>query len=101
MKSKTFILSTTILALLHSPALLQAQPENEQPAPADPCSAQPKAERDTQPDTDELTEKLDRCNGVLKPPPNGDQEIEKPPPETGETPVIPPGELPDQQQKPE
>ena len=51
------------------------------------------------PDGDEdesLTEKLDPCNGVLKPPAVGDQEMTTPPPNEGETPIIRPGELPEQ-----
>ena len=47
-------------------------------------------------DTDTLTEKLAPCDGVLQPPPTGDAEIAEPPPDTGETPVIPPGALPEQ-----
>jgi len=43
-----------------------------------------------------LTETLDPCNGVLKPPPVGDQELTIPPPATGETPVVPPHLLPEQ-----
>jgi hypothetical protein len=48
-----------------------------------------------------LAEELDRCNGVLRPPPTEDEEIEEPPPNTGTTPIIPPDELPDQQPDPE
>ncbi|MDX3924337.1 MAG: hypothetical protein QHC90_00845 [Shinella sp.] len=40
-----------------------------------------------------LTRKLDDCNGVLKPPPTGDPEMVEPGPDTGETPVIKPGEV--------
>ena len=105
MKSKTVVLAV-FLAALQLPAA-RAQSENEQqPPPADPCETLPEAERDaqgnSQPGTDqELAEKLDRCNGVLKPPPTADQEIEEPPPDTGTTPVIPPSELPpDQPPKP-
>lgn len=43
-----------------------------------------------------LTEKLDPCDGVLKPPPVGDQQMTQPPPATGEMPVIRPDELPQQ-----
>ena len=101
MKPKTLILAVC-LAALQSPAT-RAQPENEQPPrQADPCETLPEAERDTQSGAEqELAEKLDRCNGVLKPPPTADQEIEEPPPDTGTTPVIPPSELPpDQPPKP-
>jgi hypothetical protein len=56
-----------------------------------------KPEKDAQAERDEyLAEKLDRCNGVLRPPPTEDQEIEEPSPDTGTTPIVPPGELPEQ-----
>jgi hypothetical protein len=44
-----------------------------------------------------LTEKLDDCDGVLKPPTVGDTEIVEPAPDVGRTPVIRPDELPEQQ----
>jgi hypothetical protein len=67
--------------------------ENCQAAPAPPGrtgNAQPQAPGD-------LTTTLDNCNGVLRPPPTGDAEIREPAPNTGETPVVPPSALPDQQ----
>ena len=39
---------------------------------------------------------LENCNGVLTPPRTGDEEIEEPAPNTGTTPVIPPGAVPEQ-----
>ena len=39
---------------------------------------------------------LEDCNGVLTPPRTGDEEIEKRAPDTGTTPVIPPGTVPEQ-----
>lgn len=44
---------------------------------------------------------LEDCNGVLVPPATGDQEIVEPPPDTGTTPVIPPGAVPGQPDDPE
>nr|WP_234939226.1 hypothetical protein [Sinorhizobium kostiense] len=44
-----------------------------------------------------FAEKLDECNGVLKPPRVGDTEIVEPAPDLGKTRVIRPGELPPQQ----
>ncbi|TCQ27931.1 hypothetical protein [Rhizobium sp. PP-CC-3G-465] len=41
-----------------------------------------------------LTEKLDDCNGVLKPPAVGDGEIVEPAPQTGQMPVITPNDVP-------
>jgi hypothetical protein len=46
-----------------------------------------------------LSDKLDRCGGVLAPPESGDAEITEPAPDTGETPVIPPGQVPEQAPK--
>jgi hypothetical protein len=44
-----------------------------------------------------LSDKLGDCKGVLKPPPAGDAEIATPPPTNdGKTPVIRPGDVPDQ-----
>jgi hypothetical protein len=43
-----------------------------------------------------LTETLDDCNGVLKPPVVGDGEMTEPPPDAGKTPVIRPNEPPPQ-----
>ncbi|MFK3968983.1 hypothetical protein ACI2KT_36295 [Ensifer adhaerens] len=40
-----------------------------------------------------LSEKLDDCDGVLKPPRVGDTEIKTPAPDVGKTRVIRPGEL--------
>mgnify|MGYP000513048135 CR=1 FL=1 len=37
------------------------------------------------------------CDGVLRPAPTGDRELVEPAPEAGETPVIPPEKLPNQQ----
>jgi hypothetical protein len=43
-----------------------------------------------------LTDTLEDCNGVLKPPVVGDSEISEPPPNVGETPIIRPGDVPAQ-----
>ena len=44
-----------------------------------------------------LSETLDECGDVLPPPPTGDSEIAEPPPNVGETPVIRPQDIPEQQ----
>jgi hypothetical protein len=51
--------------------------------------------------TQSLSGKLGPCDGVLKPPAVGDQEITQPPPDTGEMRVIQPHELPEQQSNPD
>lgn len=45
---------------------------------------------------DNLTGTLDDCNGVLKPPATGDQDMTAPAPDEGSTPVIKPGQVPAQ-----
>jgi hypothetical protein len=39
---------------------------------------------------------LERCKGILIPPPTGDAEMVQPAPDVGTTPVIPPDSVPDQ-----
>jgi hypothetical protein len=48
-------------------------------------------------ETAALSDKLDRCGGVLKPPPTGQTGMVEPAPDVGRTPVIPPEQLPEQQ----
>lgn len=74
-----------------------------------PASGQPKPKPETQAQNEEhcrlvpgegektLSDRLGACDGVLEPPPAGDAEIIQPPPDIGETPVIPPERLPDRQ----
>lgn len=45
---------------------------------------------------DSLTETLEPCDGVLVPPRVGDYGMTAPPPAEGRTPVIRPGDIPDQ-----
>ena len=61
------------------------------------CQAQPQDQEEGATATiRSLTETLDDCNGVLIPPPTGDTELTEPAPNVGETPVIRPGEIPQQ-----
>jgi len=46
---------------------------------------------------DSAGQKLSNCDGVLKPPATGDNAMEKPAPRGGTMPVIPPGNVPDEQ----
>ena len=115
-KGQATMLSTALFLALAVPATAQITPDpatpDEQPRSEDcllpPDDGVAEAEPDGEtvpavpddeskpPETDSLTEKLDPCNGVLQPPPTGDAEIAEPPPDTGVTPIIPPGELPEQ-----
>ena len=86
-----------IPCLVVSMACAQAafgQTTTPEPSSADtPCRVAP-----GEPQTDgSLTETLDDCNGVLKPPVAGDPDIVEEAPDVGKTPVIPPSALPEQQ----
>lgn len=80
-----------------------AQTENNTAPPTDKCRAQPDQGAKQQPQNgnlaDNLTETLNDCGGVLKPPPTGDQGMATPAPDVGKTPVIKPGEVPPQPPK--
>jgi len=102
------------LAFLSAP-VADAQPlQNQQPQAAtpdiqggeQPCEIAPGEDRSaTLPDdgsrepaseTDgSLSATLDRCGGVLQPPPVGDPGMVEPAPDEGETPVIPPSAIPE------
>jgi hypothetical protein len=71
-------------------ALAEEKPED--------CQVEPgtKAQDRVPSETDE-TVTLSDCNGILKPAPVGDRELVEPAPEAGETPIISPEEIPDQQ----
>lgn len=92
----------TALLVLATP-VAYAQDADINPPP-EKCRAAPDGEGATTPadptkpsaSPDSLTDTLADCNGVLAPPPTGDQGIAEPAPNTGETPVIKPDELPQQ-----
>lgn len=59
------------------------------------CQANPPASQDKRRGRDRtLSEKLDACNGVLRPPNTGDREMVRPAPDIGDTPVIRPDDPP-------
>lgn len=82
---------------LTAPAMAQTT-EPVVPEDDNKCQVQPEPGQgaDGSPDTESLAEVLDECNGVLQPPPTGDGELTIPAPDAGETPVIRPGEIPEQ-----
>ena len=105
-------LATAVLAFA-APA--PAQNNDAAPPPAN-CQATPPPGANSGPDngndrqgqvdpgwtgSTSLSDKLDPCDGVLKPPPTGDREMAQPPPSTGEMPIIKPGDLPPQQANPQ
>ncbi|MER9297863.1 hypothetical protein NKI38_15410 [Mesorhizobium sp. M0621] len=90
-----------MLALAMPVAAQTDQQQNDsQAAPADKCRAQTEQDAKQQPEQQagggNLTETLNDCGGVLKPPPTGDQGMAAPAPDEGKTPVIKPGEVPPQ-----
>ena len=106
-------LATAAVLAIASPAL--AQNGNGAPSPGN-CQATPPPGANSGPNggsdkpgqvdpghtgSTSLSNRLDPCDGVLKPPPTGDQEMAQPPPPAGEMPVIKPGELPPQQSNPQ
>lgn len=69
--------------------------------PPEKCRVEPPADSGTDGETGQaptapLTETLDECGGVLKPPVIDDGGMAKSPPDEGTTPVIPPSALPEQ-----
>jgi len=112
---KPFVLIAA-LAILSPMQMASAQTatgqtgKDTQPAPTSPCQAEPDANANTGNDnggtqsqqnsqSGGLTGKLDPCNGVLKPPPTGDEGMTEPAPDQGKTPVIKPGQVPQQAPK--
>ncbi|WP_342585785.1 hypothetical protein [Sinorhizobium alkalisoli] len=80
--------AVTLLTFMFATSALSEDPD------ADRCRVAPGTDERT------LSEKLDDCNGVLKPPKVGDTELVEPAPDVGKTRVIRPGELPAQQSGP-
>lgn len=102
MKSIMIVIAAAGLA---GSASAQTSGDSESKKPVENCQVQPdqkdqKAGQPTQPGSNEsLTETLNPCDGVLKPPATGDNGLAAPPPDAGETPVIRPGEVPQQSPK--
>ncbi|TPK13747.1 hypothetical protein FJ872_20190 [Mesorhizobium sp. B2-5-9] len=97
MKSLVIASCAAMLALaLPAAAQTAQQSPNQQ---ADKCRAQTDQGGKQQPGSGDLSEKLNDCGGVLKPPPTGDQGMAAPAPDEGKTPVIKPGEVPPQPPK--
>jgi hypothetical protein len=87
-------LSAILLALAGQPGRAQ----NSLPSASDrkACAERLRPDSDnaapklTDPSGEQLSQKLDRSEGVICPPPGVDPEIASPPPGGGKTPVIPP-----------
>lgn len=112
MKPFAFLPSTLMMGVLGALALVTpvaAQTDNQTPdqAPAQsgPCQAEPRNGQQQKPpvnngvSSNSLSDTLGPCDGVLQPPPTGDQGMTAPLPDEGKTPVIKPGEVPAQPPK--
>jgi len=100
-------LSATALAILFTTLTAAAQTNAPSPS-ASPCQAQPDQDRagvvtdeDAVEQSGDLTAKLAPCDGVLEPPDTGDDKMTEPGPDEGNTPIIKPRELPQQQPSPQ
>ena len=96
---KIFVFLPCALLALAGPAAAQ----DSDGTPPVPCQAQPQDGGQKPPAADDgngsSADKLSSCDGVLQPPPTGDQGMTQPPPDQGKTPVIKPGEVPVQPPK--
>ncbi|WP_214470042.1 hypothetical protein [Mesorhizobium sp. dw_380] len=90
---KPLIIASCALVLA-MPAAAQTDQQQNLVQQSDKCRAQTDPGTKQQPGSGNLTEKLNECGGVLKPPPTGDQGMAAPAPDDGKTPVIKPGEIP-------
>lgn len=102
-KQKTLLLAAVAMATALVPeiALAQATGQSENKAsPADeqncaaPRDPSRKSDRKPRPE-EELSNRLENCNGVLKAPEAGDKDMVTPAPDTGNSRVIQPGDVPD------
>ena len=89
---KPLAIASLMLALAAAQTVQQQNPAQQ----ADKCRVQTDPDTKQQPGSGNLTEKLNDCGGVLKPPATGDQGMAAPAPDEGKTPVIKPGEVPAQ-----
>jgi hypothetical protein len=75
---------------------------NQAQTSQDDCQAQPDQKKSGKSnDGAGSMKKLDKCGGVLQPPDVNDPGLVKPAPETGQMPVIKPGQVPQQAPKQE
>ena len=101
---KLFVFLPCALLALAGPAAAQDSGQGSgQGAPSAPCQAQPQDGGQKPPPANDgngnSTANLGSCDGVLQPPPSGDQGMTQPPPDQGKTPVIKPDEVPAQPPK--
>lgn len=100
---RTLAFPLLLWTLATSPAFAQVEPQLDPPGAAE-CRALPEGVVPNDGETDEerrareeeLSQLLDRCDGVLAPPDIGESDMVEPPPDTGRTPIIRPEDLPSQ-----
>ncbi|MCL6707639.1 hypothetical protein M8R20_11560 [Pseudomonas sp. R2.Fl] len=81
-----------------APAAAQEEETPPSRPPGEDCQVEPdRPGAETTPGDEEFSGKLDDCNGVLEPPPVGDPDLVEPAPPVGRTPVIPPEQVPEQE----
>lgn len=86
----------SLMLVLAAPAAAQTNQQQNPAQQADKCRVETDQGGKQQPGGGNLTEKLNDCGGVLKPPATSDQGMATPAPDEGKTPVIKPGEVPAQ-----
>lgn len=89
--SITLAAALVLTALAPNTALSQTAKPAQQECDVDPSQKGGRVPKEG----DNLTGKLDACNGVLKAPEAGDQGIVTPAPDTGNSRVIKPGDVPE------
>ncbi|CDX27233.1 conserved exported hypothetical protein [Mesorhizobium sp. ORS 3324] len=97
---RKILLTAAAILISALPAVAQTadQPKDRQ---LKDCQARPdtngqQQRQKPQAGTTELSEMLDTCGGVLKPPPTGDKNATVPPADNSPMPIIRPGDLPPQ-----
>lgn len=93
---KPLAIASLVLALT-APAAAQTDQQQNPAQPADKCRVE--TDQGGKQQSGNLTETLNDCGGVLKPPATGDQGMATPAPDEGKTPVIKPGDVPAQPPK--
>ncbi len=86
--ARTALLTVLAIILTAHPTF----PQTGDKAPSADCQTGPATPENEQ--SEEWTQKLERCAGVLLPPKTGDREMVEPAPPTGKTRIIKPHELP-------
>jgi hypothetical protein len=91
------LVAASLMAAIPGEIFAQQAP-NTDDCQAPDANGQTRDER-TAPSPKSDTSKLSDCGGILKPPATGDRGLEKPAPDVGNMPVIPPGNVPNEHGK--